>query len=681
MTEAPPVHSVHVRSRTRARRAVGLALVVLALLVVPSFVAGIGAMSSRPAGPIASSAAATVRTTSAVPVVRPADITDNYTCQEVNATICVSWGGTGYDVVPTFGNTTSNVLPDPNATLNFYIKSRYPLSWVGAPFGDSNETPIRINVTGVLWNGVPFMSVFDGTMWHANQGANYWAGPVGSVTNTSYPDWYTVTINGIGAMNAANFFPGEYVTWWMYIVAKSPQGHFSHFTSPQFHYRLAEAWAYSPNPGAIQYGGPNASSLDLEVSQTPLAPNWNDTVRVKIATTEADNLNRMLISTAVLVANETSSTGQPIASSVFDFNLTPGIGTAIASAIIPSTWAQYPGASVSYQILAWDDPGSKYTADEISVTGTPYTIGGNGTFLSGIFSDDLSLTATPASVAVGLLPGPVLDPNTTVTLLLTSRNPGTAIQAAEIDYVFDQPSIHTASTGVWQMSRINSTNFRFQVPSLPMGGFLNFTILAWDYVDTLEVSPYYGYSIASFNTLVPTVPASEGFLWVYVYDNGSHGWVNGATVAFVGAGHYVSITTHTMFGVAYPNASSEPSYPLLLTANVTYIVTIDDPWYVLPGAHSTQNVTYPIVLEHSMTYEGTLAQTGNYTVFENGNLLFFWLNSTGAGPSFSQSASIEPVVLAPAIGIIAASAAVFLTIYWWREVASRRREQERKVTL
>jgi hypothetical protein len=676
MTSSHRIRRVHVRFSAQS-----LLVTLGTLVLLLASTVGAGMASAQTIAPALVPGAGASSAATHPSTVRANDITDNYTCQEVNTTVCVSWGGTGYDVVPSFGNTTSNTLPDPNSTLTFYIKSRFAAVWNGAPTGNSNETPIRINVTGVLWNGAQFMSGYDGTIWHANGANAYWSGPDGGVTNTSYPYWYTVVINGLGPNSVSNFFPGEYVTWQIYLVAKTPQGVLSHFLSPFFHYRLASAWAYSPHPGAVQYGGPNASSLDLSISQTPLQPNWNDTVAVTIATTDADNFNRVLIGNAVILANETSPTGTLIASTVFPFNFTIGIGEANVHATIPATWSQLPGSTVRYTVEAWDNPLSRYTPDEIIAAPDQYTVGGNGSFVTDVFSDDLAVTTSPASIENGLLPGPVLDPNTTVSLLLTSRNQPTAIQAAVIDFTFDQPSIHTVTTGVWTMSRINSTNFKFRVPSLPMGGYLNFSILAWDYNDTLEVSPYFGYSITTFDSLVPTVPQNLGFLWVYVYDNGSHSWVNGATVAFSGASNYVRITTHTMFGVAYPNASSEPSYPLLLTANVTYVVTVDDPWYVLAGAHSTQNVTYSIVLKHTMGYEGTLVQTSNYTVFEEGQLLFFWLNSTGAGPAYSQSAAIQPVALAPAIGILAAVAAILLVIPWWRDIAARRREQERKVTL
>jgi hypothetical protein len=168
---------------------------------------------------------------------------------------------------------------------------------------------------------------------------------------------------------------------------------------------------------------------------------------------------------------------------------------------------------------------------------------------------------------------------------------------------------------------------------------------------------------------------------VYVFDNGSQHWVRGATVAFQGAGTYVRITTHSLFGVAYPNASSEPSYPLLLTANVTYNVTVDDPWFVLPGAHTAVNVTYPITLHHLMTYQGTLAQSQNYTIVENGPAIYFWLNTTVAGPVFSGAAQVEPSLVPPVVGLVAAFLGLLIVVPWWRDLAARRKEQEKRVTL
>jgi hypothetical protein len=674
------MRSIVPRSRTglAARRMLAITLGVVLLMLLTSLGASVFASGATPGR---GAPTISVPSTAAHPAVaaHPADITDSYPCQPINTTSCISWSGTGFDIVPTYGNSTSNILPEPNATLGLYIKSKYPLTWVNAPTGDSNQTPIRINVTGVLWNGDPFFSVYDGTVWHANSGSVYW-NQVQNVQNTSYPNWYTVSINGLAQGGVPNFFPGEYVTWQIYLVGKTLQGKFVHFLSPQFHYKYAGAWAYSPSPGAEQYGGPASASLDLITNVTPAQPNWNDVVHVTISVTSSDTINRALIGSALLLMTERAPSGTIIASSAFAFP-TAGGGTPTTTLNLSSNYAQYPGANVTFTIEAYDNVSSRYTPDEIVTAPQSYLVGGNGSFITKIFSDDVSVTTSPLAIEEQLFPGPVLLPNQSVTMVVASRAAQTALQGVEVYYAFTQPAIHSTASGIWVMTRINSTTFDFTVPSLPIGGFLNFSVLAWDYNDTLDQSSNFYYSVAPLDQVVPTIAPGLGFLWVYVFDNGTQSWVRGATVVFQGAGSFVAITTHTLFGVAYPNASAQPSSPLLLTANVTYNVTVDDPWFVLPGAHSTVNVTYAIALHHTMTYQGTLAQSQNYTIVEDGNALFFWLNTTATGPTFAGGATVQPSTLAPLVGLAAAVLGMALVIPWWRDLAARRREQEKKVTL
>jgi hypothetical protein len=616
--------------------------------------------------------------------------TDNLTCYKINASVCISAAIHSYDVVPGPGNLTSSVLPPPNSTLNFFIKSKFPLTWQGAPTACTNITPIRINVTGTLWNGVPYMSQADGTMWNANQNTACYAGPQNGVTNATYKFWYNVTIRS-NVSGSPQFFPGEFVSWWVYLVHKNGTGHYSHVLSPVFHYITQGAWAFSPYFGAYQYGGPDAATLDLNVLQNPVVPNWNDTVKVTIETTQADLLASSQIGEAWLEVSAALPNGSHLASAVYDFSLNAIAGTAgqTASATMSTAMTQLPGTVVQYSIVAYDNVAGyhfAYGPDQIVTPTYSFTVNGNGTFTSGIFSDDLEVTTTPASVGEGLAAGTPLAPDTNVSVLLTSRNPGTAILTAELSYIFELPQLRESATGTVFMSRINSTSFTGRLPGIPIGGYLNFTVLAWDFINTLEVSPTYGYSIETFNSLVPTIAPSLTFLWVYVYDNGSGRFAPSADVAFTGSGNYIDIETHAVFGVAYPNNTNAQFSPLLLPANITYNVTVVDPTFY-PGDRGSSGISVSVTLRNPSTFTGTLVQTSTYTVVQSwdprlGNELFFWLNTTGPGPAFSPQPPIDwQILLLPLIGLGAAVLAVVPLLYWWNDIAKRRKEQEKRVTL
>ena len=83
----------------------------------------------------------------------------------------------------------------------------------------------------------------------------------------------------------------------MYIVSYNT--HHATYTGtqvgPTFTYRIAGAWPFSPWPEAVQYGGANASTSDLILHQSPLVPNWNDSIAVTIQLTAAAVTNRTLI--------------------------------------------------------------------------------------------------------------------------------------------------------------------------------------------------------------------------------------------------------------------------------------------------------------------------------------------------------------------------------------------------
>lgn len=686
-----PVSRPHVSNLVRA---VPILLVLLSLIasgLLPGAVGSLGAPSAVPSPTPVPSSHARAQTS-----LRPLDPTDNYTCFKINTTICVSAKNGSYNVVPTPGNLTSNTLPLPNATISFYVKSEYPLTSINppSPTGNSNKTPLRINVSGVLWNGDPYMNAYDGTIWHSNTNSNYWSS-VSGVTNRTYKYWYQLVIDG-NSSGVPNFFPGEYVSWSIYIVTRQPSGVYTHLSSPVFHYRIATAWAFSPYPQAAQYGGPNASTLDLQVFQNPIAPNWNDSVNITIRTTAADNVdnNSALIGSALLNLFATLPDGVALPNVTIPF-LAPGVGVhglVSTYAIIPASFAQIPGTSISYSIVANDAVDTtKYTPDQITLPTQGYYVHSNGTFVSGVFQDDIAVTVTPSNgipPTIGPMPKPpvthpvVLPPGTVVSVLVASRNLGTALRSGIIQYSFSLPALKEEVGGQFYLQRINSTHLEGVLPAIPLGSYINFTITVWDYASTPETSSLYGYSIQTFQQVVPSQASNLAFLWIYVYDNGTHSWVSGASVSIVASGGFINVRAHTLYGIAYPNASASPEVPLLLPANITYNITVADAAFVPPGtSEASPPISILLKLTNPMVAQGTLAQTNDYTIVQSGNQLFFWLNSTAPAATFSPAPPIVPVLIGPTLGLLVALGAMIPIVWWWRAISERRKEQEKRVTL
>jgi hypothetical protein len=686
------------RASSLARRLAPLA--VLTLLLGMAIVPGLGPAAPllpRSAHSNAASPAVSPVTPAAAPAPRPAsprpaDPTDSFLCRSLNQDVCVSAQNGSPDVVPSVGNTTSSTLPSANQSIFFWIKSKIPIYPLGSnpPTGESNLTPIRINVTGVLWNGDPYMTRYDETVWHANPNQPYFtAAPNGYVNNKTYKYWYQVSIRNFSAGGAANFFPGEYVSWWIYIVYKTPKA-IDHLTSPTFYYRIGGAWAFSPYKGAVQYGGPNASSLDLAIRQTPLVPNWNDTVRLSLQATDPDILNNCSIGSAVVHVSAGLPNGAVLPNATIDFATTssgsvPGIKGYYTTASIPAFYQQVPGTTVSYWITAFDAVGSHYTPDQIVTTVFSYIVGGNGTFISGNFANDIAVTTSPVAINASQFPGPSLYPDTNVTVTLTSRNPSTALQTAEVDYLASVPALHELTPGQAFFGRVNSTTLTLQLPPVPVGGFFNFTVLVWDYQGSIETSAQYAYSVVPFARLVPTIPSQLGFLWVYVFDNGTHRWVDGASVSITSASGFVNTTTRSQFGVAYPNQTGKPFVPLLLTANESYNVLVNDPRFFPASQATSESVHAFVTLRNPSTFFGTLVQATDYTVLVSGGggatSLYFFLNTTGPGPSFAAGPPIEPTLIGPIVGLALAVGVLLILVPWWRQISARRKEQERRVTL
>ncbi len=653
-----------------------LGLLVVSVLAAPYLVASGAAATVPPVSHDRTGLQSHATPAVAATPAAGADPSDKFVCRAINSSICVSVQALSPQIVPSVGNSTASARVNASQSINLWIKSKYPLVSVSpaSPTGDNATTPIRINVTGTLWNGDPWMNPWDGTVWHADSDRPYFSVPAGNYNggNSTYKYWYNLTIANASGNGQPNFFPGEYVTWQIYIVEKNSLGEYIHITSPTFHYWIQGAWAFSPYKGSQQYGGPNASSLDLEVTQNPIVPNWNDTVKVTIATTAPDLINNASICDARLLVTAVLPNGAPLTNYTGQYH-TIEVGTTCSenvTANIPASYQQVQGTIVYYSVVAFDGyDTARFPADQIATPVYQYIVGGNGSFIAHTFQNDVGIQVSPQNLLAGI----TIPPGTNVSVTITSLNAGTALQSAQIVYSFSLAPIKEIATGTVFMSRINSTTLTARMPGMPLGGFVNFTVLVWDYSGDLEISPQYGYSVQSLASLIPTIDPTLGFLWVYVYDNSTSTWVSNASVVISGGHGFLNLDTHTFFGVAYPNATSEPFVPLLLLANQTYTVNV--------SAAGAPAMSVAVTLRHTMTEVATLEQAPDYTIVESGNALYFWINTTAPGPTYSAAAQVNPQLYAPAIGLLLGGVAAVFFFVWYRQISNRRKEQERRVTL
>ncbi|HTT34922.1 MAG TPA: hypothetical protein VMH78_03510, partial [Thermoplasmata archaeon] len=568
--------------------------------------------------------------------------------------------------------------------INLLIKSHDKLNWSSSAPHYGPNSPIALNVTGTLWNGDPFYSQYDGTIWHSNSPTNWWGSNPYNGANLTYPWQYSIVFSAHASNGAPNFFPGMTVQWWIYLtynVSINSSSQYVHHSSPVFQFTYAGAWPFSPYPGSAQYAGSSSVFQDLNVTVTPRAPNFNDSVRVVVNTTQSDVLTNATIGqNSYLDLTETSPDGFVIAKATLDFpvDVEGGFGAVTTSVTISSAFSQIAGATISYSLAIRDVSNDLLTTVPIS-----YVVGGNGTFLSGVFTDDLDIESTPGSVVAEPVDVAQINPGETLNLTLLSRNPGTAISAVEVVCNISYPLLHETAVLKSPFTRVSSTEFVGSVPALPIGSFVNFTVDAWDFAQRLEISPGFGYYVPDLATTVPVIPDNASFVYVFVYDNGSQTWVSGAEVTIQGFNNVYNSIGNTTFGVAYPNQTFQPYAPLLLPANASYRITVHDPWFVpsAPGL-TGGDVNATVLLLHTMTARQTLFQGDDYAVVQEGNAVVFWLNATAPNPSLSPTTnSGGSVPLGAVVGIVGSVVVGVPVVLWWMQIRRRRKEEERRVTL
>lgn len=669
--------------RSPARASARLWPILVVFLGVIAFSLPMGA--AAPVAPVLAAPHAGVAPAGHAAVV-PSAGTFNPPCYPVNTTVCVSiLNDNESDIIPNPGSFYANVEPNTSVDIPLVVKAREQLDWVGAQHAGP-KSPITLNVTAVTWNGDPYYTPYDGDVWHSASATSYWTGPWQVPTNKSgYTWWYNVSIAAHASNGAPNFLPGMSITWWIALI-HNDSNVLTPSEGPHLHFTYSQAWPYSPYPGSGQYvAGGGATFEDINLTVTPLSPNWNDSVHLVLNTTQADVLANATIGSAYVDVTEVGPTGLLIQTGTIDFPVpvtANGFGAVSTTAVIPASYAQVAGSIVTYRVTASDVPG-----DTVVAPSSTYTVGGNGSFLSGVFLDDLDVASGPATV-IDQSPSSCVPPGTPVNLTLTSRNAGTAISAAEVQYSVTLALVHETVNLTVPFHRTSSTIFQAKIPGLPLGATVTFSLFAWDFTQRLEVSPQFGYCTPDFTTFVPAgVPVNSTFFYVLVYDNGSHSWVSNAKVQVMGPGGFFNSLGNSTFGLSYPNSTQGLFQPLLLPAGATYQVSVNDPWFQ-PSGHTAGAVVVNVSGQHALTNEQTLYQGSDYLVVQEQNIFLFYLNSTPPAPTNSPSSTTTygsygfgGFTAFDYAGMIAFAVASFSLFYWWKQIGDRRKAEERRVTL
>jgi hypothetical protein len=592
-------------------------------------------------------------------------------CYAINSSICITMANASApDIIPAPGSHSSSVMPEANSSINLYILSRYDLIWPTAHYSGP-LSPISLNATGVLWNGVPYYSANDSTIWHP-PGALWWSyGPLGQ--NKTYPWTYEVNFSAHALNGAPDFFPGMTISWWLYLTS-NVSGVLSHNSSDVFSFTYAGAWPASPYAGAPNYAGAAAALEDLNVSRRPLTPNFNDTVQVNVSTTSLDVRTGASIGGGYIDASEYAPSGVLLHQTTFTLPVTVagGLGASATNVTIPTAWSQVAGALVEYRVTAWDT--NTYGPDQVETPVYSYTVHGNGTFLTGVFATDLSVVASPSDALLGGSPPPVIAAGTPVAVTLTSQNPGSAILSAEVIYTFNYTTLGETVTSTVALTRVSSIDFVGTIPAMPLNATVTFAFRAWDFQEAQETSKTYSYTTPTFANLVPRIPSNSTFFLVYVYDEARSAWISGATVTIQAVSGYVHVNTTTFLGVAYPNATGLEFQPLLLPAGASYRVTVSTPSFDVP---------FTVVAPHTFTTNGILAVGSGWQVAESGPAFYVTLNETAASVPYAQPGSVlgnSPWVGAT-LGLVAIGVTGVPLVLWFAAIQRRRRQEEKRITL
>lgn len=293
-----------------------IATLTLAVLLVsslsPAFLAQDAVASSQGLG--------SLRSVTVIPLANNTTVTT--ACWAVNESICVTSQSHGGNVVPQTppqlgANYTSYPVTGENLYFNVYSEYNLTKDWGGTSSTEEYsgwDSFLYLSVTDVQWNGVPWFCQCDGTVWHADSGAD-WAPVNGTAVNYTetymiYPhvpannftnqycvdktSWYSCTlsshflyvleISGQGQSSngalAPNFPAGAFLVWNVTSVRYSSGGVALHNSTSSafggyFWYYIKDSWFWSNQYayGCSYTGSSGAPPCYPDTPGSPLNPN------------------------------------------------------------------------------------------------------------------------------------------------------------------------------------------------------------------------------------------------------------------------------------------------------------------------------------------------------------------------------------------------------------------------
>jgi hypothetical protein len=85
---------------------------------------------------------------------------------------------------------------------------------------------------------------------------------------------------------------------------------------------------------------------------------------------------------------------------------------------------------------------------------------------------------------------------------------------------------------------------------------------------------------------------------------------------------------------------------------------------------------------HDLTQQGVLSVGPDYLVAQAGDAVYFWLNQSSSGATYSAPVGLDSVALIGAVvGLVALALTVIPLLMWWSRIRARRLAQEKRITL
>ena len=543
-------------------------------------------------------------------------------------------------------------FPGPDDNVVIIMHSQYKIE-------DDNEPPFytaaMINVTNVLWNGVPWYSEIDDTVWHRNvssPGPYYYR--IDDYT-VKFVIWNKHIDPSTGRVSYY-FPPGSDVTFWIYAsnktrVTENNQTYWKnhYLESHRYTFEVKGAWPYKPT------NTPKDELFEKNINLTiePMEPNTGDAILVRIA-----SRSDVEIAGAYLQIEGWYANGTPMGREVYEFKPENKTWPSLnATCIIPAKWQAEPNAVIKFNVTAWDRWNHEITSNNYTIKVSEEGIwkypGKFDANIEVFFDPDITFDDT-------------LMPGTPLNITIKSRFEHVAIEEAYLHYSMYDPWYNITLRGKIRFNKISSTERYVVFPGQSPGVEVEFYITAYDIADNKIQSANYSYK---FEDVTLSPPKNKGIFYVRIYDYAAGGYVKGVNVTFLNATWRCTTQTNE-FGLAYPNVTGQKYTPYFLSLNETYKVIV---------VYGEYNLSVMYDLKYNQSGYEIIEETKNYTIIKNNNTIEFIFNKPKPPPVF---AAVVPFPTWSTIGGIVGCAIALPVVY---VIYSRKRKkieaERRRITV